>query len=94
MTTGTMTVAPMPRPTGAPVRRLLPTCTFLEDLTRRFPGTSFWWGRHTGSWWAFHPSLRRLVEATSPNELAALLHAVLRRAPATGVDQHRTAHAR
>jgi hypothetical protein len=94
MTTGTTAMAPMARPAGAPVRRPVPNCSFLADTTRRFPGTSVWWGRHTGSWWAFHPSLRQLVEATSPNELAALLHTALRRLPATGANGDRAALSR
>ncbi|GAA2108997.1 hypothetical protein [Actinomadura alba] len=83
MTTVTTAAPPASPRTSEPAGRRFPAYAFLTDLTRRFPGTSVWWGRHTGSWWAFHPYLGRLVEATSPTELAALLHAALRRAPAT-----------
>jgi hypothetical protein len=90
MTTGTIApVAPMSQPTYQPVRQPVSTCSFLADITRRFPGTSVWRGRHTGSWWAFHPSLPRLVEAASPGELAGLLHTALRTVPAGGISGDR-----
>ncbi|WP_345433988.1 hypothetical protein [Actinoallomurus vinaceus] len=40
-------------------------------LRRRFPGLVFWYGRHTGSWWALIPPPAgwRLVEALDPDEL-------------------------
>ncbi|MCW2898987.1 MAG: hypothetical protein JWO67_1252 [Streptosporangiaceae bacterium] len=90
MTTYAMAaVAARPRPVAPPVRPQVSTCSFLVGITRRFPGTSVWCGRHTGSWWAFHPSLPYLVEATSPGELAGLLHTALRTIPAGGVHDDR-----
>jgi hypothetical protein len=90
MTTVTKAMPPARPQASTPAGRHAAACTFLTDLTRRCPGTTVWWGRHTGSWWAFHPYFGRLVEAATPTELAALLHTALRRVPATtGPGGHR-----
>lgn len=49
----------------------------VATVQRHFPGASVWRGRYTGSWWAAHPALGRLVEAASLGELAFALRAAL-----------------
>lgn len=47
-------------------------------LRRRFPGLVFWYGPHTGAWWALLPPPAgwRLVEAADPDQLTqAVIHA-------------------
>ncbi|MGI8332834.1 hypothetical protein ACRYCC_23030 [Actinomadura scrupuli] len=42
-----------------------------ELLEGRFPGVRVWYGRHTGTWWAYIPvDGGRLVEADRPQRLA------------------------
>ncbi|MBE1533106.1 hypothetical protein [Actinomadura algeriensis] len=46
------------------------------EVQRRYPGTTAWLGRHTGSWWAVardRTGRHRLVEAASPAELVRRL---------------------
>ncbi|RFS86019.1 hypothetical protein D0T12_05140 [Actinomadura spongiicola] len=53
----------------------------VAELERRFPGVSAWWGEFTGRWWAVTRDWTgryRLVEASTPGELAVLI-AELRR---------------
>ncbi|RKS68347.1 hypothetical protein BZB76_6610 [Actinomadura pelletieri DSM 43383] len=53
----------------------------VAELERRFPGVSAWWGEFTGRWWAVTrdgTGQYRLVEASTPEELAVLI-AELRR---------------
>jgi hypothetical protein len=49
----------------------------VATVQRHFPGASVWRGPYTGSWWATHPALGRLVEAASLGELAFALRAAL-----------------
>ncbi|MCP2343691.1 hypothetical protein FHU30_009090 [Actinomadura rupiterrae] len=46
-----------------------------EGLRERFPGLWFWWGPHTGHWWAYvpGPGLGRLVEGETPDGLGMAL---------------------
>ncbi|MGH3390593.1 MAG: hypothetical protein ACRDOO_17135 [Actinomadura sp.] len=48
-------------------------------VVRHFPGAMVWQGRRTGSWWAVHPAVGRLVEADCPAGLAFALRAALMR---------------
>jgi hypothetical protein len=48
-------------------------------VRRHFPGVTVWQGQHTGSWWAMHPAVGRLVEADCPAGLAFALRAALMR---------------
>lgn len=45
-------------------------------IEARFPGVRAWYGRATGSWWAFLPAgTGRLVEAVNPEELTEIIKA-------------------
>ncbi|RSN59571.1 hypothetical protein [Actinomadura sp. WAC 06369] len=52
------------------------------ELERQLPGVLAWYGRETGSWWAFVPltSGDRLVEAVSPRDLREAIVRALARA--------------
>jgi hypothetical protein len=52
-------------------------------VQKQFPGAQVWRGNATGSWWAMHPDVDHLVEASSAAELAFALRAAL--APVRGV---------
>lgn len=46
------------------------------EVERRFPGTTAWLGRHTGSWWAVardRAGRYRLVEGATPADLVRRL---------------------
>lgn len=66
---------------GSPTSGLATVQITAAMLRRRFPGASVWHGEHTGSWWAMHPAVARLVEAASLGELAFALRAALGPAP-------------
>lgn len=57
-------------------------------VARRFPGTSAWLGKHSGSWWAItrdRTGADHLVEAATPAELVRRLDGMdVRRAAPTG----------
>lgn len=58
------------------------TAAVCREIERRCPGVVVWFGTHTFRWWALVWSgTWRLVEASTPDDLLATVHAVQSRRP-------------
>lgn len=62
-------------PMGAPMQGRTPVAVEVARLRSAFPGVPLWFGFHTRRFWALvvHAGYPRLVEATTPQKLAAAI---------------------